>query len=258
MSPLLRWMNLLRHFVLRDIRQRYLVSFSGALWALLQPALLLAIYALVFVHVLRARLPDEAGGDFLPYLALGLWPWTAFSEAVVRGVGSIPEHAGLLAKVAVPREVLVLAPVASSFLVHGIGWLAIAVLLALDERAIALGGIPFALLAYVLLFAFAAGLALALASINVFLRDLAHALPQLVVLWFFLTPIFYAPSMVPAAMRSALEFNPMNAFIVGARDPLLGLALGPAPWIAALAATVALALGVLVFRRLGRHFEDFL
>jgi ABC-type polysaccharide/polyol phosphate export permease len=254
------WLNLLRHFVVRDLKQRYLGSFSGALWAIVQPLLLLAIYAVVFVEILKVRLPDAVGTGFVPFLVAGLWPWTAFAEALNRGVHAIPENASLLAKVAMPREVLVLAPVASSFLLHGVGFVAGLVVLALTGAAPQLGGLPLALLIYLLLCALAAGLALALAAIQVFVRDLAPVLAQVLTLWFFLTPVFYARSMVPPRFAAALDLNPLTSYVEGTRNALFGAldAVWPQLGIAALVAAIAGALGVAVFRRLARHFEDFL
>lgn len=68
-------------FFRREFRQRFLGSLTGPAWALLQPLLLLGIYALVFIHVLRVRLPaGEGPADAVPFLVAALWPWTAFAE----------------------------------------------------------------------------------------------------------------------------------------------------------------------------------
>lgn len=255
-----RWLLLLRQFTLRDLRQRWLGSLSGGLWALLQPLAMLAIYAVVFVEILKVRLPERVGGEFVPFLVAALWPWTAFAEALNRSVNAFPEHAGLLSKVALPREVLVLAPVCSTFAVHGIGFLAVlAALLALGQP-LHPGGLPQAAAGFVLLFAFACGLSLALASLQVFVRDLAQALGQFLTLWFFLSPVFYAPEMLPAALAPWFALNPMAGFLDAIRAPLLGLpGAGPAALLLPAAyAALALAAGAWVFRRLERHLEDFL
>jgi len=67
------------HLIRRDVRNRYLGSFSGGLWALLQPLIQLAVYGFVFVYVFNARVPGANAPGYVPFLALGLWPWTAFS-----------------------------------------------------------------------------------------------------------------------------------------------------------------------------------
>lgn len=252
-------LQLARHFIARDLRNRYLGSLTGALWALLQPLLLLAIYAVVFVEILKVRLPDSVGSGFVPYLALGLWPWTAFSEAISRGTNAIPEHAALLSKVPLPRPVLVLAPVAGSFLIHGAGFLAVLVVLALTGQGVQLSGLPLALLAYALLFVFALGLAWLTAALQVFVRDLAPIVAQLLTLWFFLTPVFFAREMIPARLAGFLAANPLAAFLEAFRAALLGTSIAPHTlWLLPLFAAAAFAAGGFVFQRLSRHFEDFL
>lgn len=260
MRPAAQWFNLLRHFVVRDMRQRYLGSLSGGLWALLQPLLMFAIYAVVFVQVLKVRLPEAVGSDFVPFLVTGLWPWTAFAEGLHRGTTAIPDHAGLLAKVALPREVLVLAPVTSSFLLHLVGFIAVLLAITLLGRPVLWAGAPAALALFLLLYLVAVGLALAFAAVQVFVRDLAHVLGQVLTLWFFLTPVFYTQAMVPAQFARVLDLNPLSVFVSGVRAALTSPAgVGGAQMLAAFAtALVALALGAFVFRRLSKHFEDFL
>jgi ABC-type polysaccharide/polyol phosphate export permease len=255
-----RW-NLIRHFVLRDLKQRYLGSLSGGLWAVLQPLLLLGVYAFVFVEILRVRnLPAAAGGDFVVFLVAGLWPWTAFAEALNRSVTAIQDHAGLLSKVALPREVLVLAPVTSAFLLHGVGFVAVTLALAFAGKDVDALGLPAALAMFALLYAFALGLALVLAALQVFVRDLGHMLGQFLTLWFFLTPVFYTRDMVPPAFATVLSLNPVSPYVDAVRGALHApLAPVPSQWaLAALYAALALAAGAFVFRRLSRHFEDFL
>ena len=255
-----RWFHLLRQFVARDLQQRYLGSLSGGLWALLQPLALLAIYAVVFVEILKVRLPDRIGADFVPFLVTALWPWTAFAESLNRAVNAFPENASLLSKVALPREVLVLAPVVSSFLVHTTGFAAVLSLLAVIGKPIQLAGVVPAAIAMILLFGCSAGLALALASLQVFVRDLGHALAQFLTLLFFLSPVFYAPEMLPPRIASWLVANPMSSFIGAVRGPLLGMhdGLWSGLLLPLVFAIAALLLGWWVFRRLRRHLEDFL
>ena len=132
-------------------------------------------------------------------------------------------------------------------------------MLSVTGEPIRFAGLPIALGAYLLLFGFAVGLAWLTAALNVFVRDLAIVLSQVLTLWFFLTPIFFARDMVPERFLPAVAMNPMAAFVDAFRTSLLpGAALPLSPWAAPLAALVALALGALVFARLQRHFEDYL
>jgi lipopolysaccharide transport system permease protein len=244
----------------RDLRNRYLGSFSGGAWALLQPLVQLAVYAFVFGYIFRQRLPGADAPGYVPFLVVAMWPWTAFAEAVSRATTAIQDNASLIGKVALPRAALVLAPVMASFAVHGIGFLGMLLVMLALGVGISPAGLLLMLPALLLLFLFAAGLALLLSALQVFVRDIAPALPQLLMLWMFLSPIFYGLHIMPEAVRPWFDFNPMTGFAEYLRWALLGM---PAPGLRAaavscMAVALALLLGGWAFRRLQRHFEDFL
>lgn len=252
---------LLAAFARRELEQRYLGSFTGPAWALLQPLLLLGVYGLVFVHVLRVRLPaGEGPADAIPFLVAALWPWAAFAEGLSRGVQAIPENAALLAKVRLPRGVLVFAPLAVSFAIHGVGLCVVGLALALWGRPFDPWGLLPALAAFVLLAGFTLGLALLLAAWNVFIRDVGQMLGQALTLLFFLSPVFYTREMVPEAFRIAFDLNPLSIHLDLIRASLLGTPVDlVAGFAKALAVTIlALVLGTFVFRRLSPYFEDYL
>jgi ABC-type polysaccharide/polyol phosphate export permease len=251
----------LRQFIARDFGQRYLGSLTGPAWALLQPLLLLGVYALVFVQVLRVRLPNgDAPADAIPFLVAALWPWTAFAEGLSRAVQAVPENAALLAKVAVPKQLLVLAPLVVTFAVHGVGLLVVGLMLGIVGRPFELAGVIPALFAYVLLAAFTLGVALLLAAWNVFVRDVGQILGQALTLLFFLSPVFFTREMVPEAFRVVFDLNPLSIYFDLIRALLLGTSIDLAIAFgkAILATAVALLSGAFVFRRLAPHFEDYL
>jgi|SRR5581483_836094 len=247
------------HFVRRDIRNRYLGSFSGGLWALLQPLIQLGVYGFVFVKVMKAPMPPGAG-SYVPFLAVALWPWTAFAEALTRSTTAIQDNAALIGKVALPREVLVFAAAAASFVIHGLGFCAIVVAMRLAGVPIELAALPLALFGFVQLFILALGFAFLFAAVQVFVRDLAPALPQITMLWMFASPIFYARASLPEQYRGWMDWNPITHYTEYFRAVLLGTgttSLGEAATALAVALAV-FALGYAAFRRLKPHFEDFL
>lgn len=250
---------LLRHFTVRALRQRFEGTLTGLGWAVAQPLLMLGVYSLMFVTVLQARLPPTVDLAFVPFLAIGLWPWTAFAESLVQGTTAIQDNAALLSKVALPRAVLVLSRVAAAFALHGTGFVLILLALAAFGQPLRWQGLPVALGIFALMGVAAAGLALALAAIQVFVRDLAQVTGQLLTAWFFLTPIFYAREMLPVRFQPLLDANPMTAFVEALRWSLFGVGTPGIGWLALLWFPLAmLAIGTFVFRRLSRHFEDFL
>lgn len=252
--------RLAAHFIRRELRERYRGSFTGFGWALLQPLLQLAIYAFVFVEIFKARLPGADAPGYVPFLIVGLWPWVAFSDALVRATVAIESNAGLIGKVALPRAVLVLAPCAASFLLHIGGFVAIVIVLALAGQGASLAWLPLALMLYVPLFVLAFGIALVFAAAQVFVRDLAQVLGQVLMLVMFASPVFYTRANLPEPWQPWLDLNPFTFYAEGFRSLLLGYGTfdlrGLA--IACAVAIAALVIGRWVFRRLDPHFEDFM
>ena len=250
---------LLSNFVSREIRSRYLGSVTGLLWALIQPLALLAIYAFVFSTIFQIRFPELGGHRFLSFLAVALWPWQMLSDGIQRGMASIQANAGLIRKVAFPREILVYANVISVWLIHLAGYAAVLLVLVFMGEAITPGGSFLALLSLLSLLFITTALALVLAALQVFLRDVEHVIGPLLMIVFYATPILYPVSLVPANLQWVFQLNPL-AYLVGRlRDALLHsgqLAFGDA-WLL-IGAAMAFWAAVLFFRRLAVHFEDFL
>lgn len=245
--------------VRQDLRQRFTGNVLGLAWAALAPLLQLAVFALVFVHIFRARVPglDERG--YVAFLALGMWPWFAFSEALARGASALTENAGLLSKVAVSTWDVVAARVLSAFLIHGGGFLLVLLVLILWQGGLAWTWLPLTLPAWAGVFVLALALAQALAIASVFARDVQQMLGHVLTAWMFLTPILYDPSLLPASFRPWLALNPMSALIQGIRAPLLlGDAAAAWPWQALLWPALALALALAMHRRFRPHVREFL
>jgi len=253
-------LTLALHFVRREIRNRYLGSFSGGLWALLQPVIQLAVYSFFFIRVLKVPIPPGVTAGYVPFLLMGLWPWNAFAESLARSCTAVQDNAALIGKVAMPSEVLVVASVAATFVVQLIGFVMICVVLRLFSVPIDVLHLPLAMLEFAQLFVLALGIALMLASLQVFVRDLAAALPQILMLWMFASPVFYSRQSIPEQNRGWLDWNPGTNYTQTFRAVLLGS--GDASLAgsgqALVVASVVFALGMTMFKRLKPHFEDFL
>jgi len=88
-------LGLFRQLLTREIRSRFIGSATGWIWLIVTPLLLLAVYAFVFGVIFRARVPEGLDMPFVAWLAVALWPWLAFSEALQRGSQAIQQHAAL-------------------------------------------------------------------------------------------------------------------------------------------------------------------
>jgi ABC-type polysaccharide/polyol phosphate export permease len=249
-----------RNLVWRQIRQDYLENLTGFAWLILQPLVLLGVYAFVFGTIFKARVPDDAGVGFVPYLAVAFWPWTAFSEAILRASGSITANAALIGKVAFASEQLPLAAVTATFVMHLAGYAAVLLVLQFLGTDLHWAWLPVLLMVLALLWLLASAIALFASALQVFVRDVAQILPPLMTFWFFTTPIIYSAALLPPQVAAVMAWNPMAWFVGKTRDLLLfGQADFGWPWLLALVLTAAaLWLALRFFRRLSGHFEDFL
>ncbi|MFN3965176.1 ABC transporter permease [Silanimonas lenta] len=251
--------SVLRELLGREWRERYQGSLLGAAWLVLLPLAQLAVLAFVFGQLLPAR-SASAGMAYPVFLALGLFPWLLFANAVNRGVTTYLDHAGLIARVPLPPALYVHARVLASVLVDLAGFLVVlAVLLVFGLRP-PVPGLLAATAALAVLALMALALARIAALLQVFVRDLAPLVGQLTGLGFFLSPVLYERAQLPAPVAAALGWNPLVAPIEAIRGGLSGSAALPWAALAASAAVAVLLLGLSLAlqRRAGRHLEDFL
>jgi lipopolysaccharide transport system permease protein len=262
LGELWRARELIGFLALRDLKVRYRQSLLGIAWALLQPLLTLATVAgLLGLLLGRGRLPSAPGLPYALATFAALVPWQIVARGVTAGGESLVAHQALVTKVYLPRLALPLAPVVAALADFAVG-LALLVLWA-AARGIAPGPALLALPGFLLIaLAAAAGAALWLSALNALYRDVRHALPSLLQLWLFASPVFYSASTLlegrPAWFALLYGINPLACVAEGFRFGLLG---GPAPPPAlcasgALAAFGLLASGLALFRSLEGRFVD--
>jgi ABC-type polysaccharide/polyol phosphate export permease len=249
-----------RQLVSRAVRTDYLQNLTGFAWLVVQPLLLLAVYAFVFTVIFKARVAASGPVGFVPFLAVAFWPWTAFSESVLRASGAVTGNAALLGKVAFPSELLPLSTVAASFLMHMAGYLAVLLVLQLLGTPLYWPGLLAAVPLLALLCLFASALALFASALQVFIRDVGQILPPLMTFWFFTTPILYSADALPPGLAAVMRYNPMAWYADRLRDFLLygDFSMGLADLAVPLLTLALFALCLAFFRRLSTHFEDFL
>jgi ABC-type polysaccharide/polyol phosphate export permease len=248
---------LFAQFVRREATTRYLGSAAGLAWALVHPIALLAVYHFVFTTIFRAT--GFAGSSFLAFVAVALWPWLAAQEAIQRAAVCVPGYGGLIRKIAFPHEVVVYASIAATLALHFAGYLVVLAILRAVGEPIHLAGLLVAIPLWAIMALAVAGIALALASLQVFVRDVEHVLMPVLMMLMYLTPILYPLTLVPESLRGWVAANPFTWLVGRLRDALLDGRLGfRASDLVALAVAVALFVaGRWMFRRLSPHFEDF-
>jgi len=264
-SPLPRptaHLALWRILVAQELAVRYRGTMLGAIWPLLMPVLMLAVYGFVFGAVFRARWPGLDEGDHLGFslnLFIGLLVHGLLSEAVGQAPSLLQRHPNFVRKVVFPLPVLVAVPLGSSLVNMLLGLvLVFAVNLIWGSggywQALAFAAIlpPYLMLLY--------GLALILAALGPYLRDLAQVVSVLVTVALFTGAVFYPRSMVPPLLAGVISFNPISWPIEALRASMLH---GQWPEVQALAlyslaAGLMLATGALVFKTLRPGFADVL
>jgi ABC-type polysaccharide/polyol phosphate export permease len=240
--------------VRRELNARYRASVLGFVWSLLNPLLLLIVYAVVFTYIFNPRFP---GGTPYPlFLFSGLLPWLFFSGTVLDASVTLIDNGPLLAKVMCPPEIFPAVTVASH-LVHHL--LALPVLIAALVVAAAAGWHPFpttvwllpaALVPWLLL---AGGAALGVSALSVRLRDLRDLAGHVLNLLFFSSPIIYSLDglEVPRLLGRLLRFNPLASLVELYRDVVFaGRIPGATTWMVALVVGCAgWGLGAWIFER---------
>jgi ABC-type polysaccharide/polyol phosphate export permease len=251
---------LLQHLLVREINSRYLGSLSGYFWVLAQPLAQLALYSLVFTTIFRVRFPQLEQHSFVEFVAIALWPWLAFQEGIQRALVAISNNAGLIKKIALPHELLIYAAAGSSYAVHGAGFLLVLGVLTALGANLHWIALPAVLLLLGLLFLLTMGLALILATLQVFLRDIEHVLISVLMLWFYASPILYPISLVPEPFHTLLLANPLSYFFDRLRALLMfgDWRFTEVDIMLVLGSLLIFVLGLAFFRRCAGRFEEFL
>ena len=256
LRDLWQYRELLYFLTKRELQIRYKQSFFGVSWAVLQPVALAFIFALFFGVL--AKVPSQ--GVPYPVFALGgLVPWVFISQSTSLAAGSLVGDANLLSKVYFPRLVLPIARVIALLVDLGIA----TVVLVIFTVAYGVSLRPEVVLVplfLVLAIVTALGAGVLLAAINVRYRDVAVAVPLIVQVWLFATPVIYPGTLITGDWRYVYALNPMVSVIGGIRWALFDTT---APIAGAVAISVAVALllvlaAAVYFRRSETFFADLI
>ena len=245
--------ELLYFLTWRDVKVRYKQTELGVIWAIVQPLSTMLIFTLFFGRL--AGVPS----DNVPYplFALaGLLAWTFFANAITSSGNSLVGSAHLITKVYFPRMIIPGAAVAAGLVDFGIAFVVLVLMMIYYGVAITWNMLMFPLL-LLLMTLLALGVGMWMSALNVKYRDVRFALPFMVQLWMYISPVIYPTSFLPEKLRWLLSLNPMTGIIEGFRSSLFG---HPFNWIAlglsAVITFVLLIYSSYVFRRMEKSFAD--
>lgn len=209
----------------REVKSTYQSSFLGALWTVIVPLMMLLIYTFVFSVVFQAKwstnsVQETPRGEFALILFAGLTPFNFFSAAISKSPALILGVPNYVKKVVFPLEILPIVIVGAAFITSLINIVLILLgcLLVLHRFPIMFLLLPFAYFPLVLI---TLGLTWFLSSLSVFIRDIGQAIPVIIQVLFFMTPIFYSADRVPYPLRLIVNLNPLSSIIDNFRRILI-------------------------------------
>lgn len=215
-----RYRELLVAFSRTELKVKYKNSVLGFAWSMLNPAMYLVVYWVVFDLILGTGIPN-----FPIFLLSGILVWNLFATSMNAATSSVVANAGLVRKVAFPREILPLASVGAALVHFFLQSVVLVAALVLFRYGVAWSYVPLLPVALVALLLFVAALGILLGSINVHLRDTAHFVELALIAWFFITPIVYPYEMVADKLGAAsgvLLLNPMTDIVLTFQRAIYG------------------------------------
>ena len=247
--------ELLYFLMWRDVKVRYKQTVLGATWAIIQPLVTMLIFTYFFGML--ARVPTE-GVPSPIFFYTGLLLWSFFSNGVINGASSLIGNTNLIRKVYFPRLLIPAAAVGAGLLDFAIASALLIGLLVYYGFAVTwsfLMLLPLVALTTLL----SLGVGILFSALNVKYRDVRYALPFLIQVWMFVSPIIYPSSLVPQEWRWIMMLNPFSGIVEGFRASLFGhsfnwLALG----YSTLFSVVLLAYASYTFKRMERSFAELI
>ena len=238
----------------RDIKLRYKQTALGVVWVILQPLLSSLIFAAVFGNL--AKLPSD-GAPYIRFVFAAMLPWNLLAGSLQRAGNSLVGDARLISKVYFPRIIIPIASAAAVLVDFAVACLVMVVLSLLYGAAPSLTWLAVVPLT-ALVFAVAIGSSLFFSALNVYYRDFSYALPFVIQMWMYGSPLVYSTSLVPTRWQLLYHLNPIAGIIDGFRWALLGNREFPGTdlLLSILGAAAMFLVGVYVFQRVERSFAD--
>jgi lipopolysaccharide transport system permease protein len=249
-----KYRELLYFLTKRDIKVRYKQTVLGGLWAIIQPFFTMVVFTLFFGRL--AKVPSD-GIPYPIFVYAGILPWTYFANALFASGNSLVGSANLITKVYFPRLIIPASASLAGLIDFFIAMILLGVLMIYYQFIPGISVVLFPVLVG-LTFLCAVGVGLWLSALNVQYRDIRYAIPFVIQLWMFVSPVIYPVSMVGEKYQWLLALNPMGGVITAFRASLLGHQ--PIDWfLLGISAAIILFLflsGMYYFRKMEKTFAD--
>jgi lipopolysaccharide transport system permease protein len=249
-----KYRELLYFLTKRDIKVRYKQTVLGGLWAIIQPLFTMIVFTLFFGKL--AKVPSD-GIPYPLFVYAGLLPWTYFANVLNASGNSLVGSQNLITKVYFPRVIIPASASLAGLLDFFISMLVLGILMIYYQFIPGLDLLVFPFLVLLTFFC-AVGVGLWLSALNVEYRDIRYAIPFLIQIWMFVSPVIYPVSILDKKYQWLLALNPMGGVIDAYRASILGHK--PVDWTLLAISTVIIVLlflsGIYYFRRMEKTFAD--
>jgi lipopolysaccharide transport system permease protein len=246
--------DLLVLLMMRDVKLRYKQTALGIVWVILQPLIASLIFAVIFGRF--ANLPSN-GIPYLLFVFAGMLPWNLFAGALQRAGNSLVGDSKLISKVYFPRMVIPIASSAAVLVDFIVALVVMFALLLVEGWPLTLNilALPFLL---VILLLISVGVSLFISALNVYYRDFMYALPFIVQVWMYASPVVYSGDLIPNLAKPFFAINPLVGVIEAFRWSLLGTGEFPAAslMLSLVVGIVLFIAGGLIFQRVEQNFAD--
>lgn len=249
-KEVVRYRDLVRNLVKRNVTARYKRSVLGILWTLLDPLLTMIVMSVIYTALFAGSIPD-----FPIFLLAGIIVWNFFSQASTRAMGDLVFGGGLIGRVYMPKSVFAVAAIGTGLVnfLLAFGPLLLFMLVFQRPITIALLFIPVSL---AIISVFTLGMGLFMSAFAVFFMDMLNIYNILLRLLMYLSAVFYPLNVLPERLQTLLKLIPTYHMILIFRDPIYNGALPPIKSIAYISiwAIAMFLVGLWLFTRLSDEY----
>jgi lipopolysaccharide transport system permease protein len=259
LKELLAYHELFFYFAWRDVKVRYKQTSIGIIWAVLQPFTQMVVFTVFFNRAAGI----SSGNPAVPYAIFsftGLLFWNFFSQSLTRASNSLVDNQSVVTKVYFPRILLPLTSTLVGLIDFAFAFIVFIGLMIFFSISPTLSAAFLLLPALMITFIAASGIGMFLAAVNVKYRDVKQAVPFLIQVGLFITPVIYPVSAIPEKYQWLLYLNPMTGVINMMRSSFLDTAPinWPLTWLSIGVAILSFVLGVIYFKSKEREFADII
>jgi ABC-type polysaccharide/polyol phosphate export permease len=213
-----RWSELRYQLTSREIKSRYKQSFLGYAWVILNPFIQMLVMTFVFSLIVRV---PSLGVPYAIFLYTALLPWNLFSNSLAHATNAFVSNSELIKKIYFPRQIFVQATMIAKVVDFALASTILALFMFVYHTPIT-WNIFWLIPIFLIQEIFTYGLALVLATANLFYRDIQYVLSLILMLWMYLTPVIYPVEMVPDQYKFIFKLNPMAVLVNAYREVILG------------------------------------